>query len=175
MLEPFEDPDIAASKGAYLTTQSSLAARFVQIEYEERYDQMRRLAWIDFIDTYSAAYRRPVFVANGGFNTCFPGDSSGEDQELSFRLAESGHKMVFVPEAQVYHRHPATLRAYVRRKYKTGYWKALVLRLHPGKAVEDSHTPGSLKLQLVAVAAAGPILLAGLASGLLRAGADDRD
>jgi glycosyltransferase involved in cell wall biosynthesis len=166
MLAPFAAADITASKGAYLTHQTSLTARFAQIEYEERYERMRTCTYIDFVDTYSAAYRRPAFAANGGFNTCFPGDSSGEDQELSFRLAEKGHKMVFVPDAWVYHLHPATVPAYVRRKFKTGYWKALVLHLHPGKAVRDTHTPGSLKLQLAAVAASGPILLAGLFSEL---------
>ncbi len=158
---PFADAAIAGDKGAYRTRQRSLAARFVQLEYEERYEHMSRARYIDFVDTYSAAYRRDVFLQNGGFDTSFPGDSSGEDQEFSFRLSERGYKMLFVPTAIVYHRHPSTVAAYIRRKFKTGYWKALVLRLHPEKAVRDTHTPGSLKLQMAVVAATLPVLLGG--------------
>ncbi len=159
---PFADADIAGSKGAYRTRQRSLAARFAQVEYEERYARMNRVRYIDFVDTYSAAYRRSVFVANGGFDPSFPGDASGEDQEFSFRLCERGYKLVFVPSAIVYHRHPATVAAYFRRKFKTGYWKALVLRLHPQKAVRDTHTPQTLKLQMLVVAALLPALTLGV-------------
>ena len=145
MLRPFADSEVAGAKGIYGTRQASLVARFAQLEYETRYEIMRRQRTIDFIDTYSAAYRREVLERHGGFDPSFRID---EDQELSFRLAEAGHKMVFNPEALVYHQHPATLSRYLRRKYHIGYWKALVLRRHPDKAVRDSHTPQSLKAQL---------------------------
>ena len=145
MLRPFADPQIAGAKGVYGTRQTSLVARFAQLEYETRYEIMRRQRYIDFIDTYSAGYRREVLERHGGFDASFRID---EDQELSFRLAEAGHKMVFNPEALVYHQHPATLRRYLRRKAQIGYWKALVLRRHPDKAMRDSHTPQSLKAQL---------------------------
>jgi cellulose synthase/poly-beta-1,6-N-acetylglucosamine synthase-like glycosyltransferase len=167
MVAPFADAGIAGTKGVYRTRQRSLAARFAQIEYEERYAHMRRVRYIDFVDTYAAAYRRNVFLDNGGFDTSFPGDSSGEDQELSFRLAERGYKMVFVPSAIVFHRHPPTVAAYARRKYKTGYWKALVLRLHPRKAVRDTHTPASLKAQMALVALTLPVIVIGAALGLV--------
>lgn len=158
LIAPFADPEIAGTKGAYRTRQSALVARFVQIEYEERYELMSQARYIDFVDTYSAAYRRDVFLRNDGFNTAFAG-ASDEDQEFSFRLAERGYKMVFVPSAIVYHRHPAGVSAYARRKHKTGYWKALVLRLHPEKAVRDTHTPGSLKVQIGVVALSLPLLV----------------
>ncbi len=161
----FSDEQIVATKGAYRTRQRSIAARFAQVEYEERYERMSRAPYIDFVDTYAAAYRRAIFLENGGFDTSFPGDSSGEDQELSFRLAEQGRKMIFVPSAIVYHRHPPTVAAYYRRKYKTGYWKALVLRLHPQKAVHDTHTPPSLKVQMGVVALAVPALALGALLG----------
>ncbi len=145
MQRPFADPEVAGAKGIYATRQASLVARFAQLEYETRYEIMRRQSSIDFIDTYSAGYRRAVLEEHGGFDARFRID---EDQELSFRLAEAGCKMVFNPEALVYHQHPATLQRYLRRKYHIGYWKALVLRRHPEKAVRDSHTPQALKAQL---------------------------
>lgn len=146
---PFSDPEVAGSKGTYLTRQQSAVARFTQIEYEDRYDRMARAERIDFIDTYSAAYRRDVFLANGGFDPRF---LINEDQEFAFRLAEKGYKLVFAPEAQVYHRHNATLGQYIRRKFKIGMWKVRVTRQHPTQVVKDSHTPEALKAQLVIAA-----------------------
>jgi cellulose synthase/poly-beta-1,6-N-acetylglucosamine synthase-like glycosyltransferase len=151
--QAFADPSISGAKGAYATRQRSLMARFVQQEYEERYDYTRRQATIDFVDTHSACYRRTVFVENGGFDALFP-TAAVEDQELSFRLAARGYRLAFVPEARVYHRHSATLPGYFRRKYRIGYWKIHLLRRHPGKAVRDSHTPQIVKVQIGLLGAA---------------------
>jgi lipopolysaccharide/colanic/teichoic acid biosynthesis glycosyltransferase/GT2 family glycosyltransferase len=156
LIEPFRDPQVAGAKGVYRTRQGALVARFVQREYEDKYARMSRQKQIDFVDTYSAAYRRDVFVANGGFEQRFP-TASVEDQELSFRLARKGYKLVFVPQAVVYHRHAATVGAYWRRKFGIGYWKALLLRWHPERAVRDSHTPQVIKLQMALM---GLLLLA---------------
>ena len=156
MLVPLAQPQIVGSKGVYRTRQCSLAARFIQIEYEDRYDHTAKHTDIDFVDTYAAAYRRDVLVASGGFSTRFP-FASVEDQELSFRLARAGHKMRFNPCAVVYHQHPQSWVHYARRKFKIGYWKTLVLRWHPDKAWRDSHTPASLKVQMVLAALSLPL------------------
>lgn len=159
----FADPLVAGAKGAYLTQQRGLVPRFTQLEYEDRYDRMAGAETIDFVDTYSAAYRQEIFQANGGFDTIFP-TASVEDQELSFRLAEKGYRLVFVPQARVYHRHNPTLRAYLRRKFYIGYWKALLARWHPTRLVKDSHTPQTLKVQMaLAAIALAALVLAGMA------------
>jgi lipopolysaccharide/colanic/teichoic acid biosynthesis glycosyltransferase len=75
-----------------------------------------------------------------------------EDQELSFRLAARGYEMVFQPQAIVFHLHSATVPAYFRKKFMIGYWKAQIIRRFPGRAIQDSHTPQVLKLQLILVA-----------------------
>ena len=161
MVAPFADPDVAGAKGVYRTRQTAWIARFTQLEYEVKYVRMARQDRIDFIDTYSAAYRRDVFLANGGFDVIFK-TASVEDQELSFRLARKGYRLVFVPDAAVYHRHNATLRHYWRRKFGIGYWKALLLRWHPERAVKDSHTPQTLKLQIGLLGLVGLALAAAL-------------
>lgn len=145
---PFDDPTVVGAKGVYRTRQTEPLARFVQIEYEEKYARLSRQSAIDFIDTYCAAYRRDVFLQAGGFDEGFP-SASVEDQELSFRLAAQNRKMVFAPEAWVFHRHPTTVSAYARRKFFIGYWKVRVGRRHPSKMVSDAHTPPTLKLQVV--------------------------
>lgn len=145
--EPLRDDAVAGVKGVYRTRQRELTARFAQYEYEEKYDRVARDTYIDFVDTYSAAYKRSVLVENGGFNTSFP-IATGEDAELSFRLAEKGYKMVFQPEAIVYHVHVDTPWRYFKRKFKQPYWRIEVVRRHPRKIYRDSHTPQSQKLQL---------------------------
>ena len=149
IVAPFADPEVAGAKGTYLSTQRSVVARFTQLEYEDRYDRMAGSERIDFIDTYSAAYRRDIFLANDGFDARF---LINEDQEFAFRLAEKGYKLVFTPAAQVVHQHNRTLAQYVRRKFKIGMWKVRVTRQHPTQVVQDSHTPGALKAQLLLAA-----------------------
>ena len=155
MTEPFCDPEIVGAKGVYRTRQKELVARFVQLEYEDKYDRMARQERIDFVDTYSAAYRRDTFLSNGGFDALFP-TASVEDVELAFRLARKGYRLVFVPRATVYHRHNTTVGAYWRRKLGYGYWRALLFRWHTERAVRDSHTPQILKAQ---IGLAGIVLL----------------
>ncbi len=147
MIAPFDNPDIVGVKGAYRTRQTRLVARFVQAEYEVKYARMAKQPFIDFIDTYSAGFRRDIFLELGGFDERYPG-ASVEDQEFSFRVAEAGYKMVFMPDAIVTHRHAETLRHYFRKKMNIGYWKTMVLKRHPTKMARDSHTPQLLKLQL---------------------------
>lgn len=151
LLRALEDPEVMGAKGTYKTSQRGLIARFVQVEYEEKYRRMARQTTIDFIDTYSAAYRRAVFLAYGGFDTLFTVPSA-EDQEFSFRLAEGGHKLLFAPEAVVYHTHPDSWRWYFNRKVRFGFWQTINRWKHPKKILRDSYTPESQKVQLSAVA-----------------------
>ncbi len=159
---PFADPAVVACKGTYTTTQPQLVARFVQLEYEDKYDLLRGEETIDFIDTYSAAYRRDVLLANNGFDEWF---DYLEDQELSFRLAARGYRMVFQESAVVAHRHSATPAAYLRKKGIIGYWKAQVVRRFPGRAARDSHTPQVMKVQM----ALAMLFLLSVAAGIVGA------
>lgn len=161
---PLADPDIIACKGSYATRQTELVARFVQLEYQDKYDLLRAEEYIDFIDTYSAAYRREALLECGGFDERF---DYLEDQELSFRLAAKGYKMVFQPEAVVDHLHSATPGAYLRKKQIIGYWKAQVVRRFPKRAVKDSHTPQVMKVQMALSMLLVGLTLLGLAGTAL--------
>lgn len=164
MARVMADPTIAGAKGVYRTRQQNLVARFVQQEYQDRYDRMAGQPRIDFVDTYSAAYRRSVFLVAGGFDTSFP-TASVEDQEFSFRLAAQGLRLVYTPEARVYHRHDCTLGEYARRKYGIGYWKAVVTQRYPAKLTRDSHTPQVLKAQMGLLGLGGALLLGAVVTG----------
>jgi len=161
LVGPLSAPDVVGAKGAYRTKQRAMVARFVQQEYESKYTRLAKQQHIDFVDTYSAAYSREVFLENGGFDAAFPVPSV-EDQEFSFRLARKGYHMVFVPQAAVFHKHDQNWGEYVKRKFGIGYWKAFMLRWLPEKFVSDSHTPASLRWQIGSLGLAGILGLSGL-------------
>lgn len=140
------DPEIAGCKGTYRSDQTAITARFVQLEYEDKYDRLRHYSRITFMDFYSAAYRRHILLANGGFDERF--DANSEDRELSYRLAARGYQMVFQPTAVVTHLHTDTLRDYFRKKVFNGYWTAQAVRNFPERTVEDTYTPQVQKVQI---------------------------
>ena len=148
MLSSFEDAVVTGAKGVYRTRQKSLAARFVQLEYEDKYRLMAGLDSIDFIDTYSAGFRRERFMEMCGYDTSFP-VACAEDIELSYRMSARGWKMKFVPAAIVYHTHPDNFWNYLKKKYKFAFWRVLAVRKNPSKGIRDSHTPQIMKLQLL--------------------------
>lgn len=158
MVRPFMDSNVVAVKGGYKTRQTEIVARFAQMEFEDRYDMLRKSASIDMIDTYSAAFRKEVFKRMGGFDGRFP-KANNEDTELSYRLAAAGCKMVFNPKAVVFHTHPSTLAKYLRIKFWRGYWRMIVYRRYPKKALKDSYTPNVLKIQTLLMAMSLPLCL----------------
>ena len=145
MISPFADQDVVGVSGRIRTHQKGLVPRFIQLEYDDRYGNIAKHRYIDHINTATGAYRRERFLGSRGFLENLLG---AEDVELSFRLANRGHKMVSAPEAIVYHRHPESILEYARRKYHYGYWRTLVYRRHPRKAVADSRTPQTQKIQI---------------------------
>ncbi len=166
MVNPFKNNnEVVGVKGAYKTGQKEIAARFVQIEYQDKYNYMSKNKYIDFMDTYSAGFKRDVFLEMKGYDTEFP-VACAEDVELSYRLSKRGFKMVFNPDAIVYHIHSNRLVDYLIKKYKFAYWRMLALKKNPQKAVKDSHTPQIMKLQLLfPPAILGSPILAAMFSG----------
>ena len=153
------DEGVAGVKGTYRTRQTSLIARFSQVEFEEKYALLSRVRDIDFIDTGSAAFRRDAFWEIGGFDTSFRA-ASNEDTQLSFSLVERGWRLAFADRATVYHEHSESLARYVLRKWRHGFWRVQVYRRHPAKMAGDSYTPRSTQLQFAGVVLA--LLLAPL-------------
>ncbi len=149
MVRPFDDPKVIAIKGAYKTNQKALIARFAQIEFEERFEMLKKTESIDMVDTYSAGYRKSIFHSFGGFDSSFP-VANNEDTELSYKMSQAGHKMVFNPDAIVYHlNHPDSIKKYGRLKFWRGYWRMVVYKRYPNKMLKDSYTPQTLKIQIL--------------------------
>lgn len=148
MVKPFKsNPDIVGVRGKYRTEQKEIVAKFVQIEYEDKYSYIQKDKYVDFIDTYSAGFKKDVFINMKGYDTEFP-VACAEDIELSYRLSNKGYKMVFNPDAIVCHTHPDKLSDYLKKKYKFAYWRVVALKKNPNKVIKDSYTPQLMKMQL---------------------------
>ncbi|MCX6639833.1 MAG: exopolysaccharide biosynthesis polyprenyl glycosylphosphotransferase [bacterium] len=148
MVKPFEDPKVAGVMGRYLTRQREYAARFVQLEFEERFSIIKEHDSIDLVPSFAAAFRRSVFDEVGGFDAHYP-LANNEDVELSYKIAARGYKMVFVNDAIVYHKHPLCWKKYFGVKYSRAFWRTLVYKKFPGKIFKDTYTPQSLKAQML--------------------------
>jgi len=172
MSAPLSDDEVVGVGGVIRTHQRELVPRFIQLEFDDRFEKLAKEPSIDFICTATGGFRKDVLLESGAFREDLLG---AEDAELSFRLASAGHKMVFAPQAIVYHRHPESLLEYARRKYTYAYWRLMVYLGHPRKVVADSRTPQTQKVQigllfLLVVAALGTIFGRGmiwLTGGLL--------
>ncbi|PIU21549.1 MAG: hypothetical protein COT15_01735 [Candidatus Diapherotrites archaeon CG08_land_8_20_14_0_20_34_12] len=150
MVKPFSDPKVVAVQGAYKTKQKSEIANFIQLEIEERYVRMKRANHLDWIGSYSAAYKKDIYLKEGGFDSKFE-IASGEDSDLSYRLSEKGLKLMFNPKAIVYHAHAESLENYLKKKFGHAYWRVTLYSKHRQKMMKDSYTPQELKLQLIAI------------------------
>lgn len=148
MVLPFEDKNVVGVQGAYKSRQKELCARFIQMEIEDRYEKIKSAKNIDWIGSYSAAYRRDVFFSVQGYDSSFP-TSSGEDPELSFKLQKAGNRLVFNPKAIVFHQHDTDFFKYFKKKFFRAYWRVLLYKRHSDKIISDSYTPQSLKAQII--------------------------
>jgi exopolysaccharide biosynthesis polyprenyl glycosylphosphotransferase len=148
MVKPFNDPHVVGVKGAYRTRQKKLWARFAQVEFEERYIKLARADSIDFVDSHAAAFLVEIFNEVGGFDPHFP-VANNEDVELSYKIARLGYRMVFNPDAIVFHTHPDTFSKYIHTKFLRAYWRMLVYRRFPEKVLSDTYTPQTMKLQII--------------------------
>ena len=148
MAAPLRNKKIAGVQGKYKTRQQGMIPEFIQAEIEERYEMLGKTKYIDFIGTYAAAYKRKEYLSVGGFDESFP-TASGEDVDLSFRIADAGHKMVFAPKAIIYHTHPDKIKKYIRMRYLRGYWGRLLYKKHPDRKGKGSYRSEGFYLGII--------------------------
>ena len=150
MTKPFEESNVVGVQGRYKTKQKQIISQFEQIEIENSYRKMAIIGNIDSVGTYSAAYNKKIFSAFNGYNEKYK-KASGEDFELSYRISNSGYRLVFNKNAVCYHKHPEKLIEYLKIKLKRGIWRALIYKNVQNKILSDSYTSNVLKLQFVSV------------------------
>lgn len=147
---PLWQDGVHGTVGQCMSDQKHWIARLIQLELNERYSRMEHQDRIDFLNSGNCGFRRALLCDNPfdeGF--CWL-----EDVELSFRLAQNGNRMVFVPAARVYHPHAQSLWAYMRRKFHYASYALLLYRRYPEKTFSDSRTPPNRRLQILLLVSA---------------------
>jgi len=87
----------------------------------------KRLKKVSHNPTCNVMYRKAVIEKTGGF--C-PGLWPGEDVELDWRITKKGYKLLFNPEAIVYHYRPENSRKYRKMMYNYGKVQAFLIRAY---------------------------------------------
>ena len=67
------------------------------------------------------------FATSGGFDTAFTG-AGGEDREFCLRWCHRGGRLVYAPDALVYHAHDMTLMSFIRQHLAYGYGGGVLRR-----------------------------------------------
>jgi glycosyltransferase involved in cell wall biosynthesis len=80
-------------------------------------DLERRVHFLHYTPFSAWAYDSTALEAVGGYDeNC----EIVEDVDLGRRFLAAGHRIAYVPEAVWYHREPARLAAFIRRRYRAG-------------------------------------------------------
>ncbi len=125
LIEPLEDPSIAAAFGRHVPREdASLAERYSRICNYPKTPAIRGMESTAafgiknfFFSNVCSAIRKKEFAELGGFAEDL---MMFEDMLFAARLMLSGYRIAYVPEAEVIHSHSYTLAQYFRRYVSAG-------------------------------------------------------
>jgi GT2 family glycosyltransferase len=151
---------INALTGNVFSTASQTLCDYLYHYYNANPDDAR------FLASNNMAVPAEVFRAVRGFDTTFK-LAAFEDRELCDRLRRRGGRIVYAPEAHIYHSHPMTLRRYCRQHYTYGRGAATFHGKHDDQAGAATPEPVRFYANLVRFpfsqrSASNPVVLAAL-------------
>lgn len=124
ILKPFEDKKVAGVGVKYKTwNKRNWVARFVGYEIGQRHEKMKKE--VDYLASYSTAYRKEVLKKINGFDTSFK-MAAAEDNDLSYRIVSLGYKLIFLKNCFVFHRHPESLKTYLKKQFYQAMWRVFL-------------------------------------------------
>ncbi len=108
----------------------------------------------------SSAYTKKILEQVGGFAEDYA--YGGEDVELDAKIAAAGHKLYYLPEGTVYHKHRSSFKGFVRQMTRLGRGCARIKKKYPGYLPLQYHGPAVL-----CVISVTPLLVIPLSMALL--------
>lgn len=135
VVEEFDDPKVGAVQGYYKTPAGiSFWARMMGYDVEARYDAIRT-KHVSQVCTGNTAYRKEAIEKVGLFDPAF---IYGYDNDMSYRLAQCGYKLVFRKDALCDHFWKADLVSYLKQQYRSAYGRMQLVRKHTERVSGDS-------------------------------------
>jgi glycosyltransferase involved in cell wall biosynthesis len=129
--------DTWIGKTIVLATSSPFGVGGARFHYAEK------PGWVDTV--YMGAYRREVFDRIGLFDEELV---RNQDDELNFRLIQSGGKIWLDPKIRSTYFSRSTLRGLWKQYFEYGFWKVRVIQKHRRPASWRHLVPGAFVLSL---------------------------
>lgn len=126
LVAPLADPDIAVAGGRIVSVRPCNA---IEAYGEEIHDHEAAITeWTPpYVITMNWAMRRALLADVGGFDEAF---LRSEDVDLSWRIAQRGHRFAYAPAAVVAHRNERTWAGLFREGFQHGLYSVQVIRKH---------------------------------------------
>jgi glycosyltransferase involved in cell wall biosynthesis len=167
LLAALEDPAIAAAQGHYVAAAGAgLWARTMGLDLEQRYRRMRG-PHVDHVCTGNTAYRASALHDVGLLDERL---GYGYDNDLSYRLAARGHRLMYCPEAVSTHYWREAFGDYLRQQFGVGYGRLDLVWRHPSRARGDNVSGVTMMLHAPVMLLAWMLLGASLVSSVLGGG-----
>jgi mycofactocin system glycosyltransferase len=83
-----------------------------------------------YLPSCNLLLRREAFVRAGGFRAEL---HVGEDVDLTWRLRDAGHSIVYLPQGSVCHAHRSRLWPFMKRRFDYGTSEGMLQQLHPAR------------------------------------------
>ena len=158
-LEGFTSAAIGVVCGSYgIANPQHLLARCIHAEIIFRHRHLMPELPKAF-GSYNFCIRRNLFSSVGGFNTAYR-NASGEDNDLSYKIINSGARIYFARHALVKHFFPTRIGKYLKEQFSHGFWRSQMYRDHPHMVIGDDYTfwKDIIEPPLVLLIAAGGVL-----------------
>ncbi len=118
VIKPLADPGVAGASGVIKTwNKNKLIPRSIGYELQDRYERMPRE--IRRVATMHVVYKKSILLEVEGFNEKL---KTGYDCEIGYKINDAGYKIIFLPDAIVYHHHRDNLRAYFKQQFEYGQY-----------------------------------------------------
>jgi glycosyltransferase involved in cell wall biosynthesis len=166
MLKGLDSEQAGAAAGSYgIANPQFLLARCVHQEILYRHGSLMG-DWVEVFGSYNAAIFKGVFERVKGFDETyrFP---SGEDNDLSYRLRQSGVKIRFVKDGKVDHAHPVSVRRYLFEQFRHGFWRVKMYKAFPGMMKGDGYTFWKDPLEMILTVLIAALVAAGFLSSVI--------
>ena len=161
LIDALETAGAAAAQGWYIAPpDASLPARIMALDLASRY---RRIAGglSDHVCTGNVVWRRQAVLDAGGLDERL---GYGYDNDLSYRLAAAGHRMVIVRDARSVHHWREGWAGYLRQQYGFGYGRLDLVARHRHRLLGDRVSPAGMMAHPVVMAVSLALLLASAAT-----------
>jgi glycosyltransferase involved in cell wall biosynthesis len=143
LVKHLDDPKVAGASGTVKTwNKNKLVPKVIGYELNYRYSRLPNT--VERVATMNLLLKTKYIFEIGGFDETL---QTQYDTDIGARLAKSGYKIAFDPNAICYHFHRSTLFAFFKQQYKYGQntWKLYFK--HPKLAKGDKITDWWMNIQ----------------------------